>query len=143
MSRYLRAMATICERAIPEWALALVMRLGAAGIFFVSGRTKVEGLLTVKGSTIHLFATEYRLPLLAPEAAAHLAAWAENLCPILLVLGLATRASALVLLMMTVVIQLFVYPAAWPTHLSWAGLLLYLIGRGAGPISLDRVLARS
>ena len=87
-----------------------------------------------------LFRDEYKLPLLPPEIAAHLAAYAEHLFPLLLVLGLVTRLSALALLGMTAVIQVFVYPDAWPTHLSWAALLLYLVGRGAGPFSLDRAL---
>ena len=41
---------------------------------------------------------------------------------------------------MTLVIQIFVYPDAWPTHLSWAGLLLPLVAFGAGRASLDKVL---
>ncbi|MCY7371219.1 MAG: DoxX family protein, partial [Polaromonas sp.] len=105
----------------------------------LSGRTKVEGFLTVTESAYSLFREEYRLPLISPEVAAHLAAYAEHLFPVLIVLGLFTRFSALALLGMTLVIQVFVYPDAWPTHLSWAGLLLYLIGRGAGALSLDRV----
>jgi putative oxidoreductase len=80
------------------------------------------------------------VPLLSPGLAAHLATYAEHLFPILLVLGLCTRLSALALLGMTAVIQIFVYPDAWPTHLSWAALLLYLVGRGAGAVSLDRAL---
>ena len=87
-----------------------------------------------------LFRTEYKLPLIPPELAAHLAAYAEHLFPLLLVLGLATRLSALALLSMTLVIQVFVYPDAWPTHLSWAALALYLLGRGAGRWSLDHAL---
>ena len=83
--------------------------------------------------------TNTSLPLLSPEIAAHAAAYAEHLFPVLLVVGLFTRIAALALLVMTAVIQFFVYPDAWPTHLSWAGLLLYLAGRGAGPISLDRI----
>ncbi len=75
-----------------------------------------------------------------PELAAQMATVAEHVFPVLLVLGLCTRLSALALLGMTLVIQVFVYPDAWPTHLSWAGLLLYIAGRGAGNISLDRVL---
>ena len=81
-----------------------------------------------------------RLPLLPPEFAAHLAAYAEHLFPLLLVAGLFTRLSALALLGMTAVIQIFVYPDAWPTHLSWAALLLYLAGRGGGPLSIDRLV---
>ena len=79
-------------------------------------------------------------PPMPPELAAQLATVAEHLFPVLLVLGLFTRMSALALLGMTLTIQLFVYPDAWPTHLSWAGLMLYLVGRGAGNVSVDRVL---
>ena len=106
----------------------------------MSGRTKVDGWLSVSENAVALFADEYRVPLLSPELAAHLATYAEHLFPVLLVLGLFTRFSALALLGMTAVIQIFVYPAAWATHLSWAGLLLYLAGRGAGTWSLDRLL---
>jgi len=117
--------------------LALVDRVAIAAIFFLSGRTKVEGWLTLTEGAYTLFREEYRLPLIRPEIAAHLAAYAEHLFPLLLLLGLCTRLSALALLGMTAVIQIFVYPDAWPTHLSWAGLLLYLLARGAGPVSLD------
>jgi putative oxidoreductase len=128
------------ERSIGHPLLALAARLSIAGIFFLSGRTKVEGWLAVSDNAIALFADEYKVPLLSPAVAAHLATWAEHLFPVLLVLGLFTRLSALALLGMTAVIQVFVYPDAWPTHLAWAGLLLYLAGRGAGPVSLDRAL---
>jgi putative oxidoreductase len=128
------------ERLIGHSLLALAARFGIAGIFFLSGRTKVEGWLAVSDNAVALFADEYQVPLLSPALAAHLATYAEHLFPILLVLGLFTRLSALALLGMTAVIQFFVYPDAWATHLSWAGLLLYLMGRGAGIWSLDRVL---
>jgi putative oxidoreductase len=118
--------------------VALAARLGIAGTFWLSGRTKVEGWLSVSDSAIALFADEYALPLVPPALAAHLAAYAEHLFPILLVLGLFTRASALALLGMTAVIQVFVYPDAWPTHLTWATALLYLAGRGGGRLALDR-----
>lgn len=121
-------------------SLALVDRIAIAAIFFLSGRTKVEDFLTLTPSAYLLFREEYKVPLIPPEIAAHLAAYAEHFFPLLLVLGLCTRLSALALLAMTAVIQIFVYPDAWPTHLSWAGLLLYLIARGAGPVSLDRVI---
>lgn len=117
--------------------LALAARFGIAGTFWLSGRTKVEGWLTISDSAVTLFTDEYKLPLLSPVVAAHLAAYAEHLFPILLVLGLFTRASALALLGMTAVIEIFVYPDAWPTHLTWATALLYLAGRGAGRLSLD------
>lgn len=128
------------ERWIGHSLIALAARFAIAGILLLSGRTKVEGWLTVSGTAIALFADEYKVPLLPPALAAHLATYAEHLFPILLVLGLCTRLSALALLGMTAVIQIFVYPDAWPTHLSWAALLLYLAGRGAGVVSLDRAL---
>lgn len=120
--------------------LLAVQRLGIAAVFFQSGRTKVEGILTIPDTTVELFRSEYALPLLPPDVAAYLAAGAEHLFPILLVLGLFTRLSAAALLGMTFVIQLFVYPDAWPTHLSWAGLLLPLIALGGGRCALDRLL---
>lgn len=126
-------------RLVPHDALALIDRVAIGAIFFLSGRTKVDGWLTVTEGTYALFRDEYKLPLIPVEIAAHAAVAAEHLFPLLLVLGLFTRLSALALLGMTLVIQCFVYPDAWPTHLSWAGLLLYLVGRGAGTLSLDRV----
>ncbi|MBI3916007.1 MAG: DoxX family protein [Betaproteobacteria bacterium] len=98
----------------------------------------MEGFLTVSDTAYTLFRDDYKVPLLPPEFAAHMATYAKHLFPILLVLGLCTRLSALALLGMTAVIRIFVYPAAWPTHLTWAALMLYLIGRGAGPLALDR-----
>jgi putative oxidoreductase len=130
----------LLTRLVPHDLLALVSRVGIGAIFWLSGRTKVEGLLTLTDGAYDLFRTEYKLPLIPPEIAAHLAAYAEHALPILLVLGLFTRYAALALLGMTLVIQVFVYPDAWPTHLSWAGLLLYLVGRGGGRLSLDRLL---
>jgi len=124
----------------PHSLLALVNRVAIAGIFWLSARTKVKGWFTVSDSAYTLFRDEYKLPLLPPELAAQIATVAEHVFPVLLMLGLLTRFSAAALLGMTLVIQVFVYPDAWPTHLSWAGLLLYLAGRGAGPVSLDRVL---
>jgi putative oxidoreductase len=120
--------------------LLLVQRLGIGAVFFMSGRTKVDGLLTVNDSAFELFRFEYALPLIRPEVAAYAATYSEHLFPLLLVLGLFTRFAATGLLAMTLVIQLFVYPDAWPTHLSWAGLLLPLIALGGGKLSLDRVL---
>ena len=134
------AVAERLTRLVTHDALALATRVAVAAIFFYSGRTKVEGFLTLTDSAYELFRTEYKLPFVPPEIAAHLAAYSEHLFPLLLVLGLFTRLSALALLGMTLVIQIFVYPDAWPTHLSWAALLLYLAGRGAGRLSLDHAL---
>lgn len=120
--------------------LLLVARLGVAGVFFMSGRTKVDGILHITDSTYSLFETDYRIPLIPPHVAAHLATYQEHLFPLLLVVGLFNRVAALGLLGMTIVIEVFVYPDAWPTHLSWAGLLLPIVFRGGGRFSLDYVL---
>ena len=122
---------------VPEAVLLLTARLGAAAIFIESGRTKVDGFLAIKDSTYELFATDYRLPLVPPEIAAHIATYSEHFFPLLLVLGLFARVGAAGLLGMTAVIEIFVYPDAWPTHLSWAGLMLPILVRGAGKFSLD------
>lgn len=117
--------------------LAIASRAAVAAIFLFSARTKVDGLLTIKDTTFTLFAEDYKVPLLPPELAAHMATYAEHLFPLLLILGLCTRLSALALLGMTAVIQIFVYPDAWPTHLIWAVPMLYLISRGGGTLALD------
>lgn len=135
-----RSLSDLARRLVPEDAIALVIRLGVAAIFFQSGRTKVDGLLHITDGTYTLFREEYRLPLVPPDIAAHLATYSEHLFSILLVLGLFTRLSGLAFLTMTAVIEIFVYPDAWPTHLSWAGLLIYLVARGGGAWSLDRAL---
>ena len=128
------------EQVLPLSLLLLVQRLGIASVFFMSGRTKVDGLLTVNESAFELFRYEYALPVIPPEVAAYAATYSEHLFPLLLALGLFTRFSASALLLMTLVIQLFVYPDAWPTHLSWAGLLLPLIAFGGGKLSLDHMV---
>lgn len=130
----------LIERLLPIDVLSVVVRVAIAAVFFLSGRTKVEGLLTITDSTYYLFAEEYRVPLIPSDIAAHMATYTEHLFPVLIVLGLATRLSALALLGMTIVIEVFVYPLGWPTHLMWAALLLYLIRFGGGRFSLDRLL---
>lgn len=132
--------AKTAEQLLPTSLLLLVQRLGIASVFFMSGRTKVDGLLTVNDTAFELFRTDYALPLVKPEIAAYAATYSEHLFSLLLVLGLFTRFSATALLVMTAVIEIFVYPDAWPTHLSWAGLLLPLIAFGGGKLSLDRAM---
>jgi putative oxidoreductase len=127
--------------AFPYWALALVARISIAGVFWQSGQTKVEGW-HVTATAVELFRNEYKLPLIDPALAAHLAALAEHVFPILLVIGLATRFAALALLVMTLIIEVFVYPDAWPTHGTWAACLLMLMARGPGFVSLDHLIAR-
>ena len=136
----LALLARLAGRALPLDLVLLVQRIGIAAIFFQSGRTKVEGWFTLSESTFYLFETDYAaVPLLPPAQAAYAATFAEHLFPILLVLGLLSRLSAAALLGMTLVIQIFIYPDAWPTHLSWAGLLLPIIAFGGGRFSLDRL----
>ena len=122
--------------SVPYAFLAIPLRLAVATVFWNSAMTKLANWDTA----VALFADEYKVPLLPPELAATMAVSIELTAPVLLVLGLATRATALVLLGMTAVIEIFVYPDAWPTHLSWAGLLLFLIARGGGKFSLDRLI---
>jgi len=123
---------------VPESLLLLASRVFPAAIFWQSGRTKVDGF-ALNDTAIFLFQEEYRVPLLAPEVAATLAAVGEHVFPVLLVLGLGTRFAALMLIGMTLVIQTFVYPDAWPTHGVWAAALLWVVAKGPGAWSLDRV----
>jgi putative oxidoreductase len=117
-------------------------RVFIATIFWLSGRTKVDGLLTVNDSAFFLFRSEFALPLIPYRLAAYLATYAEHVFPILLVLGLASRLSATALLVMTLVIQVFVYPDAWATHLGWATALAFIIFRGPGALSIDHYLRK-
>lgn len=126
---------------IPNDLIALIARLSIAAVFWQSGQTKVDGW-KLTDSAIYLFENEYRLPIIDPWYAAHLAALAEHVFPVLLVIGLASRLSALALLAMTLVIQVFVYPDAWPTHGTWAACLLFIVARGPGVISLDGAIGR-
>lgn len=142
-------------QCIPYSLVALLGRFAIAGVFWKSGQTKVEGLQIdlVEGtfkldwprlseSAVFLFEEEYQLPLISPGFAASMVAVAEHLFPLMLLLGLGTRFAALALLMMTAVIQVFVYPSAWPTHGAWAAILLMLMAMGPGRISTDWFLVR-
>ena len=125
----------------PSWLLGLIIRVGIADVFWRSGQTKVSGW-HVTQTTVQLFRDEYKLPLLPPEIAANLASIQEHLFSVLLVIGLASRLSALGLLGMTAVIEIFVYPENWPDHLLWAGALLYVLTRGPGALSVDALICR-
>lgn len=123
---------------VPYSLLALPLRFAVATVFWNSGTTKIANW----DATLQLFTDEYKLPLLPPDLAAHIAASIELSTPVLLVLGLLTRPAALVLLGMTTVIEIFVYPQAWPDHIQWAAMLLVLLCRGAGTLSIDYGLRR-
>ncbi|AUM00210.1 hypothetical protein B4966_08550 [Rhodocyclaceae bacterium] len=149
-----RRFVALCER-VPHGLIAFLGRFSIAAVFWQSGQTKIEGLAIdlvagqftlgwprLSDTAVYLFREEYQLPLIAPEIAAPLAAMAEHIFPLLLLFGLATRFAALALLGMTAVIQLLVYPGAYPTHGVWAAVLLYLLARGPGWLSLDHLIAR-
>ena len=123
---------------IPYALLALPLRLAVATVFWNSAQAHLANWQT----TLYQFATDYPLPFLPPVPAAYLAVAIELTTPVLLVFGLLTRAAAAVLLGMTAVIEIFVYPQAWPTHIQWAAMLLVLLARGPGKISLDWLVRR-
>ncbi len=140
---------------LPDSLIAWVSRFSIAAIFWKSGQTKIDGFAIdivsgefsfgwphLSDSAVSLFKDEYRLPLIAPELAAPMAAFAEHFFPVLILIGLATRFSALALLVMTLTIQIFVYPDAYPTHGVWAAVLMLIIARGPGVLSLDHLLAK-
>ena len=122
--------------AVPYWLLAIPLRLAVSTIFWNSAMTKLANWDTA----LSLFAEEYKVRVLPPDVAAYMAVSVELVAPALLVLGLFTRPTALVLLGMTMVIEIFVYPLAWPTHLQWAAMLLVLLCRGPGKLSLDQLI---
>ncbi|TAL93901.1 MAG: DoxX family protein [Paraburkholderia sp.] len=123
---------------VPYALLAIPLRIAVATIFWNSAMTKLANWETA----LDLFRDEYRLPLLPPELAAYMAVSIELTTPVLLISGLATRPAAFVLLGMTTVIEIFVYPQAWPTHIQWAAMLLVLLCRGAGSWSVDHWLRK-
>lgn len=144
---------------IPYAPLALFLRVVVAHPFFASGQTKIEGPTigaevlgldltiqlptAIRSATFALFAGEYKLPFLSPVVAAYSATALEFALPLFLLVGLFTRVSALGLLAMTLIIQIFVFPDAWWTvHAYWAALLSVLIARGPGGVSLDYLFFR-
>ena len=120
----------------PLSAVQLLARGALAAVFLRAGLNKIASW----ASTVQLFADEYRVPVLPPDLAAAMASTFEIGCAVLLILGLGTRAATLSLLGMIAVIQTFVYPTAYPEHLTWASLLLLLLTRGGGDWSLDRLI---
>lgn len=144
MKLYARLVTLVAGR-IPEGLTLLLVRLVLAGIFWRSGRTKIEEgtLLTISDTTRFLFAEEYSGVPLPADLAAQMATMAEFFLPILIVAGLLTRLSALALIGMTLVIQIFVYPEAWwQVHSLWIALALILVVRGGGLFSFDALACR-
>jgi len=136
-------------KLLPEDLTAITARLAIAAVFWRSVQTKISGweyfgqqwqFFNINESTFMLFNYEYSLPLINHELAAYLATFSEFFLSLTIVVGFFTRLSALALLGMTAVIQIFVYPDAWPTHILWAAILLYLLKHGPGKISVDKLL---
>jgi putative oxidoreductase len=123
---------------VPFSLIQLSMRIAIGFVFFNAGLLKARSF----DFAIKLFAQEYKLPLIPPELAARLAMISELSFPILLFLGLGTRLATLPLLAMTLVIVTLVYPASWVESLLWASVLLTLLTRGGGALSLDYVIER-
>jgi putative oxidoreductase len=128
---------SLAER-IPYSAVALVSRFALASVFWHSGQTKVSGIM-IREETFFLFREEYKVPLLPPDLAAYLATVGEHVFSVLLLVGLASRLSALGLFGMTMVIQLFVFPDGWPEHVLWVSLQLLIVARGPGALALDHL----
>jgi putative oxidoreductase len=124
-------------RRFPLSLLEFGMRLAVGATFFRSGMNKYQSFDTA----ITLFRNEYCLPLLPPEIAAYMGTTVELTAPVLLVLGVFARLGAASLLFMTLTIQFLVYPANWPEHLMWASILAYVLSRGPGALSIDRLVA--
>jgi putative oxidoreductase len=135
-----RRVVAALERVSYDTLVSTPARIFIAATFLLSGRTKVDGFLSVSQSAFFLFEYEYSLPVISPRLAAYLATYAEHLFPILLIVGLGSRLSAAALLGMTLVIEIFVYPDAWSTHLLWASALSFIIFRGPGQLSVDHWL---
>lgn len=137
-------------RAIARPSLTqLVLRLALAVPFWRSGVLKWDGFLQLNDTAVYLFSSEFKLNLPggpygfpAPELVAFAAGSAEVALPVLLVLGLASRAAGLGLLVMTLVVQLTV-PDGWPVHITWAAMALGIMAWGPGRLSLDHLIAKS
>lgn len=125
-----------------ETLVSTPARIFIAGTFWLSGRTKVDGLLSINQSASFLFEHEYALPLIPSRLAAYMATYAEHVFSLLLIIGLASRLSGAGLLFMTLVIQIFVYPEAWRTHLLWAAALAFIVFRGPGALSVDHLISK-
>jgi len=122
----------------PLSILQLGMRIGIGMVFFKAGLLKYNSF----EFAIKLFEDEYKVPLLAPAVAARIAMMNELTTSTLLFAGLATRLATLPLLGMISVIQIFVYPSAWPDHVLWGSILIFLLTRGPGPFSMDCLIER-
>ncbi|WP_202331720.1 DoxX family protein [Mesorhizobium sp. L-8-3] len=135
IGRY-RSLLRMADR-LPLSLVQLAGRIAVAHVFWQSAQTKIASWPV----TLQLFALEYNLPLIDPAIAAPLATLAEITGAVLLFLGLFSRVGALMLLGVVAVIQIFVFPGHWAEHLMWSSVLLLVLARGAGALSLDHLAA--
>jgi putative oxidoreductase len=148
MKSFFESINQLCSK-IPEDILALIARFAIGLVFWRSAQTKIDGttilgqkwqFFNVSDSTFTLFEYEYELLLIPSDISAYMATYGEFFLGLAIMFGLLTRLSALGLLGMTLVIQIFVYPDAWPTHIMWLVPLLYLIKNGGGKLSVDNLI---
>lgn len=145
LTGYLRRASTSMGDLAPLSLAQLALRLALAVPFWRSGINKWDGFLHLNDVAVLLFSSEFKLHLPGgpysfpfPGAVAFVSGTAEIVLPILLVFGLASRAAALALFAMTIVIQLTV-PDGWPIHVTWAAMALAIIAWGPGRWSIDQL----
>lgn len=123
---------------VPLSFLLLFARVATFSVFFRSGLVKLADW----NATLQLFESEYKVPVIPPQIAAYMSASMELGLSSLVLVGLATRFSVLGLLGMVSVIQIFVYPMAWPDHIQWLAFMIFIVCRGPGVVSLDYAISR-
>jgi len=132
-------------RAILEWlekmphaVLALLARLALAAVFWGAGMLKMTNW-QVSAKTFEEFAS-YNIPVLPPELAAYLATGVEHVTPVLMIIGLATRAAGGAMLGVIAVIFIFVHQDEWPAFCIWSSAIIFLLTKGPGVLSLDHLI---
>lgn len=163
---FYRGFSAFCTRYLEDLSL-LALRFAGAKVFFESGLTKWDGWFDFNDMKYDLFMYEFFCPdpirpgalLLCDPATmdyvdgstvvtmvqtlAVAAGTMEIVLPVLLVLGLFTRAGALGLIGMTLFIQLAVYPTWshwWNPAMWWVVALFAVLARGPGRLSVDRLI---
>lgn len=143
LAGFIQSVFGLLRRLVPMSLIKLLLRIWIARVFYLSGLTKIDGDYNVTDITVLLFKEEYQVPVIPPDIAAYMATGFELGCSALIAIGLLTRLATLPLIGMTIIIQLFVYPNLWPDHMLWFAILLLLLSRGPGKISLDHLLGRA
>jgi putative oxidoreductase len=152
--------AAIVGVLVPYALVALALRLVMARVFFLAGQDKIDGLVLriqvdfanigdvwmtlpqhIKETTLQMFAAKYSALPIPTDVTAYLFTYAEFLLPVCLVVGFATRLSALVLLVMSVLMVMYATPETlWTTQVYWIAILAVLVSVGPGALSIDALL---